>query len=79
MPNFYKDKIACCNSLSILKNTIDISSLIGGYFYTHLKPGEIKCGGKIIEPFSKNLIDLITYWDLQDVKLSKGKYTWNNR
>jgi hypothetical protein len=80
MPNSYKDKMVCCNSLSILKNTIDISScIIGGYFYTQLKTGEINCGGKIIEPFSENLIDLITYWDLQDIKPSKEKCMWNNR
>jgi hypothetical protein len=58
---------------------IDISScIIGGDFNTHLNSGEKKGGSKIKDPFSKNLINLITDWDLQDVKSSKGKYTWNN-
>jgi hypothetical protein len=39
-----------------------------------------KKGGSIIrDPFSEKLSDLISDWDLQDVKPSKGKYTWNNR
>jgi endonuclease/exonuclease/phosphatase family metal-dependent hydrolase len=64
----------------MLKNTIDLSScIIGGDFNTHLNSGEKKGGSKIRDPFSENLIDLISDWDLQDVKSSKGKYTWNNR
>jgi exonuclease III len=80
MPNSYKDKMATWNSLSELKNSIDLSScIIGGDFNTHLNPGEKKGGSKIRDPFSENLSDLISEWDMQDVKPSKGKYTWNNR
>jgi exonuclease III len=40
MPNSYKDKMACWNSLSELKNSIDLSScIIGGDFNTHLNSG----------------------------------------
>jgi exonuclease III len=43
MPNSYKDKTACWNSLFMLKNTIDLSScIIGGDFNTHLNTGEKK-------------------------------------
>jgi hypothetical protein len=80
MPNSYKDKMATWNSLSELRNSIDLSScIIGGDFNTHLNPGEKKGGSKVRDPFSENLTDLISDWDMQDIKPSKGKYTWNNR
>jgi exonuclease III len=43
MPNSYKDKMATWNSLSELRNSIDLSTcIIGGDFNTHLNPGEKK-------------------------------------
>jgi hypothetical protein len=45
MPNSYKDKMATCNSLSELRNSIDLSSyIIGGDLNTHINPGEKKRG-----------------------------------
>jgi exonuclease III len=80
MPNSYKDKMATWNSLSDLRNSIDPSScIIGGDFNTHLNPGEKKGGNKVRDPFSENLTDLISDWDMQDIKPAKGNYTWNNR
>jgi len=80
MPNSYKDKTTTWSSLSELRNSIYLSTcIIGGDFNTHLNPGEKKGGSKIKDPFSENLIDLILDWDMQDIKPSKGKYTWNNR
>jgi hypothetical protein len=79
MPNSYKEKTVCWNSLCMLKKTIDLSScIISSDFNTHLNSREKKGGSKIKDPFFENLIDLITDLDLQNVKPSKGKYTWNN-
>jgi exonuclease III len=80
MPNSYKEKTACWNSLSMLKNYIDLSScIIGGDFNNYLDLREKKGGSKIRDPFSENLSDLISHWDLHDVKPSKGRNTWNKR
>jgi hypothetical protein len=80
MPNSYADKVSCWNSLSVFKTSMDLSSyIIGGDFNSHLNSGEEKGGSEVRDPFSKKLSDLISDWDLQDVKPSKGKYTWNNR
>jgi hypothetical protein len=76
MHNSFKDKMACWNCLSKLKNTIDISScIIGGDFNTHLNLVEKKESSEIRDPFLENLTVLITKWDLQDVKPPKEKYT----
>jgi hypothetical protein len=39
-----------------------------------------KRGGDIVrDPLCECMEDLIANWDLVDVKLVKGKYTWTNR
>jgi hypothetical protein len=64
----------------MLKTSMGISScIIGGDLNTHLNYGVKEGGSIIIYPFSEKLSDLISDWDLQDVRPSKGKYTWNNR
>ena len=80
MPNSYKDKQVAWASLSNIWNKVDLSScIIGGDLNTHLNQGEKKGGSKVRDPFSENLVDLISDWDLQDIKPIKGHYTWNNR
>jgi hypothetical protein len=80
MPNSCKDKLAAWASLSNLRNTMDLSScIIGGDINTHLSLGKKKGGSKFGDPFSENLVDLMSYWDMQDIKPTKGHYTWNNK
>lgn len=80
MPNTYKDKMATWTFLSNLWNSIDPSSyIIGGDLNTHLSPREKKGGSKVRDPFSENLTDLMSDWDMEDIKPIKGNYTWNNR
>jgi hypothetical protein len=80
MPNSYKDKLATWASLSNLLNTVDLSTcIIVGDLNTHLSQGNKKGGSKVRDSFSENLVDLISDWDMQDIKRIKGHYTWNNR
>jgi exonuclease III len=54
MPTSFKDKMACWNCLSELKNTIDLSScIIGGDFNTHLNLVEKKKAVKLETPSQK--------------------------
>jgi len=80
MPNTYKDKLAAWTSLSNLRNSVDIPScIIGGDLNTHLILEGKKGGSKVRDPFSENLIDLMSDWNMQDIKPTKGNYTCNNR
>jgi exonuclease III len=80
MPNQYSEKLDCWSSLFALKDSIDLNTVIvGGDFNTHLNQGEKKGGNRVRDPFSEKLLDLISNWDLQDIKPLKGRYTWNNR
>jgi exonuclease III len=80
MPNSYKDKLAAWASLSNLRNTMDLATcIIEGDLNTHLNQGEKKGGSKVRDPLSENPVDLISDWDMQDIKPIKGHYTWNNR
>ena len=37
-------------------------------------------GGAIVKDTSREFLeDIITYWDLMDIKPKKGKYTWYNK
>jgi hypothetical protein len=57
MPNIYVDKTSCWNSLSMLKNSMDLSScIIGGDFNTHLNSGEKKEVVKSEIPSLKNFL-----------------------
>ena len=76
MTNSYIDKMETWNSLSDLRNSIDPSScIIGGDLNTHLSPGGKKGGSKVKDPFSENLADLMSDWDMQDIKSVKGIFT----
>jgi hypothetical protein len=80
MPNSYKDKLAAWASLSNLRNTMYLATcIIEGDLNTHLNQGEKKEGSKVRDPLSENPVDLISDWDMQDIKPIKGHYTWNNR
>jgi hypothetical protein len=56
-----------------------VACIIGGDLNTHLSQGEKKGGSKVRDPFSENPVDLISDWDMQDIKPIKGHYNWNNR
>lgn len=79
MPNRYSEKIECWRSLSAAKETLDLSSIIVvGNLNTHLHSENIgeSC---VRDPMREKLEDLISNWDLQDIKPTKGKYTWSNK
>jgi hypothetical protein len=80
MPNRYSDKIECWYSLFAIQESLDMSSIkVGDDLNTYLYQSEKKGGSRVRDPQSEKLIDLISEWDLQDIRPLKGKFTWNNR
>jgi hypothetical protein len=80
MPNRYLDKIECWSSLFAIRDTLDMTSIVvGGDLNTYLYQTEKRGGSRVRDPQSEKLSDLISEWDLQDIRPLKGKFTWNNR
>ena len=50
-----------------------------GDFNIVLSREEKRGGNPIHDPLREILEDLISYWELMDVKPIKGKYTWYNK
>ena len=53
--------------------------IIAGDFNVTISPEEKKGGSNVRNPFGERLEDLISSWNLVDIKQRKGKYTWNNK
>ena len=53
--------------------------IIVGDFNVTISAEECKGGTKARDPFGERLEDLISYWDLIDIKPKNGKFTWNNK
>lgn len=56
-----------------------IIAFLGGDFNTTLLSSEKQGGSKVHNPFRENMEDCISNWDLLDILLKKGRYTWTNR
>jgi hypothetical protein len=76
----YQEKLDCWRTLSTLKPSLNLSSsIIAGYFNTVLRSNEKRGGNHVCDSQREHMEDLISYWDLMDIKLGKGKYTWSNK
>jgi hypothetical protein len=79
-PVLHVEKRLCWNSiqehlhLSHLENII-----IAGDLNLTLKTGGKKRGSPLRDPFREIVDDLILDWDLEDIKPTKGLFTWSNR
>ena len=54
-------------------------SIVVEDFNTILINLEKKGGNMVHDPMRERMEDLISNWDLSDVKPAKGKYTWSNK
>ena len=53
--------------------------IITGDFNVTISPEEKKGGSNVRDPFGERLKDLISSWNLVNIKQRKGKCTWNNK
>ena len=52
---------------------------IAGDFNVTISADEHRGGTKVRDPFGERLEDLISQWNLADIKPKNGVYTWNNK
>ena len=52
---------------------------IAGDFNVTISADERRGGTKVRDPFGERLEDLISQWNLIDIKTKNGVYTWNNK
>jgi len=79
MPFIYKEKEYCWCSLHVLKySEVTKNNIVVGHFNLTLNSKEKRSGRIIGDPLRENMEDHMMDWDLVDVKLVKGKYTWLN-
>jgi hypothetical protein len=80
MPSIYHEKIDCWNSLQDLCDHFDHKDLIfAGDFNTTLHPKEKKGGSLVRDPSREHFDDLISSFNLMDIKPTNGHFTWSNR
>ena len=74
------EKLLCWNSLNdhMASSQLD-NFVIAGDLNITLSAEEKKGGIIVRDPAREWLEDIISDWDLEDIKPSKGKYTWNNK
>jgi endonuclease/exonuclease/phosphatase family metal-dependent hydrolase len=69
MPNRYMDKVECWRSLLSFKDNLDLPScIVVGDFNTILQNSEKRGGNSVRDPMWEMMEDLISGWDLYDVK-----------
>ena len=52
--------------------------IIEGHFNVTISTEERRGGTNVRDPIGERLEDFIISWNLIDIKLKKGKFTWNN-
>ena len=74
------EKLLCWNSLNDQMHSSHLDNfVIAGDLNLTLSPYEKKGGNIVRDPAREWLEDIISEWDLEDIKPTKGKYTWNNK
>lgn len=80
VPSLYKEKKYYWDSLETLKHSYSLQNLIlVGNLNLILSHYEKRGGSLSSEPFWDSLENLITEWDLIDLKPKKGNNTWTNK
>ena len=79
MSIIYKEEKDCWCSLQALKDFEVSNNNITVEDFNMILNSKEKRGGSIVkDPFREKMEDHVMDWDLVDVKLMKGKYTWLN-
>lgn len=79
-PNHYRDKTSCWNSLEADLSSIHSSRIILGGDMNLIRQVEEKYGGNFHADPSRDKLETITQlFNLIDIPLSNGKYTWTNK
>jgi len=79
MPNNYREKVECSESLLGIKDFGFLQKcIIVGDFNTTMHTKEKRGGSIVRDPFREPMKDLVSGLDLFDVYPNKGKYTWSN-
>jgi hypothetical protein len=75
-----EEKIICWDTLKdyLLLNELE-NIIIGGDLNVTLAATEKKGGSIVRDPAREWVEDIMSDWELEDVKPTKGKYTWSNK
>jgi endonuclease/exonuclease/phosphatase family metal-dependent hydrolase len=80
MPNNYREKLDCWDSLLSLENgDFSHNCILAGDFNITRTLKEKRGGSIVRDQFRENLDDVISTLELYDVPPKKGSFTWNNR
>jgi exonuclease III len=80
VPVLLEEKIFCWDTLKdyLLLNELE-NIIIGGDLNVTLAATEKKGGSIVRDPAREWVEDIMSDWELEDVKPTKGKYTWSNK
>lgn len=80
VPVLLEDKKSCWETLrDFLQQNVPDNIILGGDLNLTLSANEKK-GGSIIRDQAREWVeDLMSTWELEDIKPVKGKYTWSNK
>jgi hypothetical protein len=80
VPVLLEEKRSCWDTLKdyLLLNDLE-NIIIGGDLNVTLAMIEKKGGSIVQDPAREWVEDIMSDWDLEDVKPTKGKYTWSNK
>jgi exonuclease III len=80
VPQILLEKQQCWETLKDYLQHNDLDNIIlGGDLNVTLAQGEKKGGSIVRDPAREWVEDLMSDWDLEDVKPTKGRYTWSNK
>jgi exonuclease III len=80
VPVLQEDKKSCWETLKDFLQQNDLENIIlGGDLNLTLATTEKKGGTIVHDPAREWVEDLMSSWELEDIKPAKGKYTWTNK
>jgi exonuclease III len=80
VPQHIDEKRNCWQSIQDYLSENDLENIIlGGDLNVTLSTEEKRGGSIVRDPAREWVEDLISTWDLMDIKPSKGRYTWTNK
>jgi exonuclease III len=75
-----EDKKSCWETLKDFLQRHHLDNIIlGGDLNITLATSEKKGGTIVCNPAREWVEDLMSFWELEDIKPTKGKYTWTNK